>query len=315
MRGRILPILQRAAGGKVGERFGLAVNPEFMREGSAVADFRKAPRTVIGEFDADTADKLISIYSALDTSVLRTGVEVAETVKYADNSWHALKVAFANEIAAICSASRVDSRAVMDMFCADEVLNISRAYLRPGFAFGGSCLSNDISALVRHAAAQGLELPVLSHIVPSNTRAIAQGIEQILQNARGGIGFLGLAYKAGVGDLRGSPYVEVVKQLQAAGCTVRAFDPNVSRLRAVTGKRTYAQGQIADLDELLIEDADELLAWAQTVVVTTDAPEYAVALKRVRSDHVLIDLAGGIRIGVGEKRRCQPTSPPAATSR
>jgi GDP-mannose 6-dehydrogenase len=271
-RGRFLPVLQRAVGRPVGESFGLAVNPEFMREGSAVADFWKPPRIVIGEIDAKTADKLAAIYDRLASTVFRTSAEVAEGAKYVDNSWHALKVAFANEIGMICRATGLDSRALMEIFYADDVLNMARAYLRPGFAFGGPCLPKDVAALVRQGAALGLELPILSRIAASNERVIDQGVRRILLTGHARIAMLGLTHKAGICDLRGSPYIEVVKRLNAAGRSVRAFDPNVHRGRAEAAQHGYTDGVISALDEILVEDLDELLAWAQTVVSRSTPP-------------------------------------------
>jgi GDP-mannose 6-dehydrogenase len=292
MRGTILPLLTGISQGILGERFGLAFNPEFLREGSAVADFRNPPRIVIGEFDSRTAEALIAVHPA--APVMRTSVEIAETVKYADNSWHALKVAFANEIDSICRACGVDSQAVMEIFCADRVLNISRAYLRPGFAFGGPCLPADVAALVHHGASKGLDLPVLSSIIASNDGVVARGCEQILRNPHKRIGLLGLSFKPGVGDLRGSPYVDLVGRLAAAGRSVRAFDPLVSQARAVDSLRSYSDKVMASLDQVLVDELSALLRWAEVVVFTSNAPEYAVALQRLRPEQVMIDISGTV---------------------
>lgn len=289
-RARILPALEHAVGGQVGRGFGLAHNPEFTREGSAISDFRQPPRIVIGELDAGTSDKLASLYSNFASPLFRTGVEVAEAIKYADNSWHALKVAFANEIGSICDSVSVDRSDLMTIFCADDVLNISPAYLGPGFAFGGPCLPVDIGALVHWGKTRGLELPVLSHISDSNERLIERTIDRILRTGHNRVGLLGLSYKAGVGDLRGSPYARIANRLIAAGRSVRAFDPGLSRGRMIGASQPYMDDIVPTLDTMLVEDLDELLAWAQTIILTSNASEYAAALEDLRADQVVLDL-------------------------
>jgi GDP-mannose 6-dehydrogenase len=289
VRGRLLRLLEETTGGVVGERFGLAYNPEFMREGSAVADFRNPSRTVIGKLDSRTADALIALRSGAGP-VLCTDVETAETVKYVDNCWHALKVAFANEIGSICRASGVDGQAVMDNFCTDQVLNISQAYLKPGFAFGGPCLPKDVAALVQHGQSKGLDLPVLAHIVSSNQAVIARGCDEILRMPHTRIGFLGLSYKPGVGDLRGSPYVDLAGRLAAAGRDVRAYDPGVSAARGNDAQRGYVSPAPANL-EILVEDLGQLLGWAEVIVLSGDVPDYRAALKRLRPGQEVVDLA------------------------
>jgi GDP-mannose 6-dehydrogenase len=290
VRGRLLPLLEQATGGSVGARFGLAYNPEFMREGSAIADFQNPPRTVIGELDGQSAQAMIALRSGA-APVLCTDVETAETVKYVDNCWHALKVAFANEVGAICRASGVDGQAVMDNFCADRVLNISPAYLQPGFAFGGPCLPTDVAALARHGLSRGLDLPVLSHIVASNQGVIARACEEVLRTPYTRIGLLALAYKPGVGDLRGSPYVELAGRLAAAGRSVRAFDPGVSAARARVAQRNYVGQPMGNLDEVLVDDLEQLLAWAEIIVLSGNTPDYRVALEQLRPELPVIDLA------------------------
>jgi GDP-mannose 6-dehydrogenase len=290
VRGRLLPLLEQATGGIVGERFGLAYNPEFMREGSAVADFQNPPRTVIGELDSRTAQAMIALRSGA-APVLCTDVETAETIKYVDNCWHALKVAFANEVGAICHASGVDGQAVMDNFCADRVLNISPAYLQPGFAFGGPCLPTDVAALVRHGLSKGLDLPILSHIVASNQGVIARACEEVLRTPYRRIGLLGLAYKPGVGDLRGSPYVELARRLAAAGRCVRAFDPGVSAARTSVAQRNYVGRPMADLDEVLVDDLEQLLAWAELIVLSGPTPDDRADFAQLGPALPVIDLA------------------------
>ncbi|EKS35267.1 nucleotide sugar dehydrogenase [Afipia clevelandensis] len=291
-RGRFLALLEHATGGLAGEAFGLANNPEFTREGSAVADFRNPSRIVIGEIDTRTGDRLASIYGGIQSRIFRTSAEVAETVKYADNSWHALKVVFANEMDALSRVANVDSREVMTIFCADTVLNISPAYLKPGFAFGGPCLPKDVDVLTQWCRSNGLDVPVLAHIAESNEHVIARVCSRILGTGASRIAFLGLAYKAGVGDLRGSPIATLAQRLFKAGCAVRAFDPDVSRGRRLATRHDYTDDALDGLEGLLADDVDELIAWAEMVVVTSRAGQYASALSKLDSSRVVIDLTG-----------------------
>lgn len=295
-RGRIMTLLERATGGLVGEAFGLSNNPEFTREGSAAADFRNPPRIVIGEIDSQTGDKLVSVYSGIGASVIRTSAEVAETVKYADNAWHALKVVFANEIEAISRCAGADGRDVMDIFCADRTLNISSAYLKPGFAFGGPCLPKDVDVLTQWCRTNGLDVPVLAHISESNERLIARASSEILGSGLSRIAFLGLAYKAGVGDLRGSPIAALAQRLLKAGQSVRAFDPDVSRSRKLATRHDYTDDAFECLDSLLTDNFDEMITWAEIIVVT-HADQYSSALSKLGSARVVIDLTRLQKIG------------------
>lgn len=296
-RGRIVALLERETGGSVGETFGLANNPEFTREGSAIADFRNPSRIVIGEIDSRTGDRLASVYSGIDVLLVRTSAEVAETVKYADNSWHALKVVFANEMDVISRAADVDSREVMNIFCTDTVLNISPAYLKPGFAFGGPCLPKDVDVLTQWCRSNGVDIPVLAHVAESNERVIRRACSTVMDAGLSRIAFLGLAYKAGVGDLRGSPFAVLARQLLQAGRSVRAFDPDVSRGRRLATRHDYTDDAVEGLDSLLTDDVDELMAWAEVVVVTSYADQYATVLSKLDSRRVVLDLAGSRSIG------------------
>jgi GDP-mannose 6-dehydrogenase len=291
-RGHIMKLLEHATGGSAGARFGLASNPEFTREGSAVADFRSPSRIVIGEIDAQTGDRLASIYSGIKSPVFRTSTEAAETVKYADNSWHALKVVFANEIDAIARFAGVDSRGVMDIFCADTDLNISPAYLKPGFAFGGPCLPKDVNVLTHWCRSNGLDVPVLAHIADSNEHVIARACSEILGSGLTRIAVLGLAYKAGVCDLRGSPIAVLVQRLIKEGRLVRAFDPDVSQGRGLVTRHDYTDDALDGLGDLLVDDVDGLLEWAEMVVVTSHAGQYSAALSKLLPGHTVVDLTG-----------------------
>ena len=217
MRNIVIPTLEEYSGKKAGVDFGVCNNPEFLREGSAVRDYYQPPKTVIGEFDKASGDTLASLYAKLEAPLIRTDVETAEMVKYVDNSWHALKIGFANEIGNICKALGIDAHQVMNIFCQDKKLNISPAYLVPGFAFGGSCLPKDLRALAYQAKRQDLQLPILGSILPSNEMQISRGLQIIMDKGHRRIGILGFSFKAGTDDLRESPVIEVIERLLGKG--------------------------------------------------------------------------------------------------
>ncbi|GJE58610.1 nucleotide sugar dehydrogenase [Methylobacterium trifolii] len=291
VRGRVLPILEQETGGKVGERFGLASNPEFMREGTAVADFYDPPKTVIGEVDPETAERLVSLYDGLPGPMFRTSLEVAEMTKYADNVWHALKVTFGNEIGAICKAEGIDSHVLMDLFCADQKLNISKAYLKPGFAFGGSCLPKDTRALAHHAVSRDLDLPVIANIARSNREQIERGIDWILETGAKRVAFLGFSFKAGTDDLRESPYLDMIERLLGKGVQIKVFDRNVELARLTGANKSYLYGVIPHVAELMVDNLDAALEGADTIVLTANAPEYGEAIGRIRPDQRILDFA------------------------
>ncbi len=288
-RGRLLPILEQAVG-PIGTGFGLAHHPEFMRQGMAVSDFCTA-RTIIGELDRRTADKLVKLFSEFSQSVFRTTPELSEAVKYVDNAWHALKVAFANEIGTICNAGRIDSHALMELFCSDRRLNISTAYLKPGFGFGGSCLAKDINALVGWGEAVGLALPLLSHINPSNRHHLQRNVDWLIASGRRRFAMLGLANKAGIDDLRASPFLHLALGLRAAGAELRAYDPAVSAGRREPSHRDHVSGVFPDLDTVLTNDLRGLIAWSDAVVICAHTPEHRQALSMLGADHLVLDFA------------------------
>jgi GDP-mannose 6-dehydrogenase len=213
----VIPTLEEFSSKKAGVDFGVCNNPEFLREGSAVKDFRYPPKTVIGEFDQASGDILATLYEKLEAPLVRTSLETAEMVKYVDNSWHALKIGFANEIGNICKSLDLDAHAVMKIFCQDRKLNISPAYLVPGFAFGGSCLPKDLRALSYQAKMHDLQLPILSSILPSNEMQITRGLQLITAKGHTRVGILGFSFKAGTDDLRESPLIEVIELLLVKG--------------------------------------------------------------------------------------------------
>jgi GDP-mannose 6-dehydrogenase len=291
VRGRVLPALERSTGGRVGERFGLASNPEFMREGTAIADFFDPPKTVIGELDSETADRLVELYDGLPGPLFRTALEVAEMAKYTDNVWHALKVTFGNEIGAICKQESIDSHELMKMFCADEKLNISKAYLKPGFAFGGSCLPKDTRALAHHAVSRDLDLPVIANIGRSNKQQIERGIDWILKAGAKRIAFLGFSFKAGTDDLRESPYLELIERLIGKGCEIKIYDKNVELAKLTGANRSYLYGVIPHIADMMKPTLDDVLEGAEIVVLTANAPEYAEVAAKLKPDQMVMDFA------------------------
>jgi GDP-mannose 6-dehydrogenase len=271
--------------------FSVAFNPEFLREGSAVADFNAPAKTVIGAFDDETAETVGSLYRNLPGPKITTDVEIAELVKYVDNSWHALKVAFANEIGVIAKTLGIDSHDVMDVFVQDKRLNISPAYLRPGFAFGGSCLPKDLRALTYLARKHDLNLPVLNHILESNQMLVDRGVDWILRNSGKRIAFLGISFKSGTDDVRESSFVELVERLIGKGREVRIFDPNVKIAQLIGANRSYLMQVIPHIANLVVPDIVDAVRWAETIVTTVTAPVYEAGMAEIRPDQTVLDFA------------------------
>ena len=294
MRNVIIPALEEASGKVAGRDFGVCNNPEFLREGTAVFDYNNPPKTIIGETDSFAGDVLLQLYSHLDAPLVRTSIEVAEMVKYVDNNWHALKVTFANEVGNICKALSIDSHNVMEIFCKDTKLNLSSYYLRPGFAFGGSCLPKDVRALTYKARMMDLDLPVLNAILPSNERQIQKAFDMILEPGKRKIGVLGFSFKAGTDDLRESPMVNIIERLLGKGYDLRIYDGSV-RMASLTGaNRDYILNHIPHISRLMVESAAEVLEFAQTIVVGNGAAEFRKLLPEIRADQVVVDL---VRLG------------------
>jgi len=288
--GVVIPALERASGKKYGDGFGVSVNPEFLREGTALKDFRKSPLTVVGHNHAADASGTIALYQAIDAPLVSTSIRVAEMMKYASNTWHALKVCFANEIGNLCKRLDIDSHEVMDIFCRDEKLNLSAYYLKPGFAFGGSCLPKDVRALQYRAKEVDVELPVISSILPSNKLQIEHAFNQVMETGRKNIGLLGFSFKAGTDDLRESPIVILAEALLGKGCTLRIYDRNVSLARLVGANKDYIDRQIPHLSSLLCDTIAEVVEQSEVVVVGNQSPEFADALMKTRSEQIVIDL-------------------------
>ena len=295
----LIPILEKESGKTAGVGFGVAVNPEFLREGSSVRDFLDPPKTVIGELDPTSADQVAAMYEGLPGEVFRVPIAVAEMTKYADNSFHGLKIAFANELGAICRALGVDSHKMMDVFHADRKLNISAAYLRPGFAFGGSCLPKDLRGLVYAARRADVSVPLLSHVLPSNEEHLRRALELVTASGRRKIGLFGLSFKPGTDDLRESPLVEIAERLLGKGYDLRIHDANVALSRLMGANREFIEGRLPHLGNLLSNSVDEVFAHAEVCVVGCKDPAVLDALAGP-GERLVVDL---VRLPDAEARR------------
>jgi len=289
MRDVVIPTLEKFSGKRAGEEFGVCINPEFMREGSAVHDYFHPPKTVIGEVNRASGDLLAAVYGRMPGPLIRTDIETAEMVKYADNAWHALKVGFANEVGNLCKGLEVDAHKVMDIFCQDQKLNLSPYYLKPGFAFGGSCLPKDVRALLYKAKTLDLSLPILGAILPSNQLQIERGVQAVIEKGNRKVGILGFSFKAGTDDLRESPMVELTERLIGKGYDLRVYDRNVS-LAAIHGaNRDYILNRIPHISRLMVPTVDEVLAHAQTIVIGNGSAEFADVPKRIGDGQTILD--------------------------
>src|SRR3989441_1875417 len=287
----LVPAFQSGAGRDLGPTLRVAVNPEFMREGSALQDFAGPPLTVVGCGDPGTAAVLRSLYATVEAPFVHTAVRTAEMVKYVSNAFHALKVCFANEIGDVCAALGADAQEAMRLFLMDRKLNVSEAYLRPGFAFGGSCLPKDLRALVYAARAADVSLPLLSAILPSNEGQIRRAMEAVLETRKRRIGIVGLSFKPGTDDLRESPMVTLVEGLIGKGCDVRIFDPNVAVARLRGANRRYIEEEIPHIASLICESVETLVAHAEVLVIGNVSDEAARVLAVAGPHHVEIGRA------------------------
>jgi GDP-mannose 6-dehydrogenase len=291
IRERVAPALEAASGKRRREGFLLAHNPEFLREGTAIRDFHNPPKTVIGADDPRAAAALRALCAEIDGPVLVTTVEAAEMVKYADNAWHALKIAFSNEIGNVCKAAGIDSYEVMRIFCHDTKLNISAAYLRPGFAFGGSCLPKDLRALTYLGRRLDLDLPVLGSVMPSNRIQVEHALHRIVAMGRRRVSVLGFSFKPGTDDLRESPLVELVERLLGKGFDIRLYDRNVNLARLIGANREFVFRAIPHIASLMVNDVEKALEHAELVVVGYDEPEFRSIAHRIRRDQFVLDMA------------------------
>jgi GDP-mannose 6-dehydrogenase len=286
----VIPAIERTSGKKYGTGFGVSVNPEFLRESTAIGDFRRPPMTLVGHNYRSDAEPTAALYSKVEAPVVTATIRTAEMIKYACNTWHALKVTFANEVGNLCKRLKIDSHEVMDIFCRDEKLNLSSYYMKPGFAFGGSCLPKDVRAMQYRAKEMDLEMPVIQSILGSNQLQIQHAIDEIVDTGRKRVGLLGFSFKAGTDDLRESPIVILAEALLGKGFSLHIYDRSVSLARLVGANKDYINRQIPHLSSLLRDSIDEVLETSDVIVVGNSAPEFAHALTRTRPDQIVIDL-------------------------
>ena len=285
----VIPTLEKASGRRAGTDFAVCYNPEFMREGSAVADFLQPPYTVLGAQDPAHLVAVRQLYSTISSPVFETSIPVAEMVKYVCNAFHAVKIGFANEVGTLCKSLGVDAEAVTKIYTADTKLNISPAYLSPGFAFGGSCLPKDLRAVSHRAKELDLELPLLESVLPSNTQHIDRAVDIVLRTNKKRISFLGLSFKPGTDDLRESPQVQMIKRLLGEGCQVRVWDRDVSLGRLAGSNRQYIEEVIPHIGSLLSADLEDVVGSGEVVVIATKVDKDQLN-RSLRSEQIVIDL-------------------------
>jgi GDP-mannose 6-dehydrogenase len=291
VEGVVVPLLEQHSGRKAGEDFGVCMNPEFLREGSSIADFHEPPMTVIGELDSRSGDIIQALYTGVSAPIVRTKIGVAEMVKYTANAFHGLKVTFANEIGNVCKRLGLDGREVMEIFCRDQKLNISPAYLQPGFAFGGSCLPKDLRALLHKAREHDLEPPVLRAVMASNANQIEEAYRMIKRSGKRRIAMLGLSFKPGTDDLRESPIATLVELLVGKGHEVSIYDREVLLARLHGSNRAYIEQAIPHISRLMKASVDSALENAEVIVIGKRSAEYQEPIRRLANGHHVIDLA------------------------
>lgn len=297
MEEMVIPLLEDASGKQAGRDFGVCFNPEFLREGSSIKDFYDPPYTIIGCTDKKAAKMLGELFSMLQAPLYEVPMKVAEMVKYANNTFHAVKVIFANEIGNISKQQGVDSHIVMDLVCKDTKLNLSPYYMKSGFAFGGSCLPKDLRAILYHSRRLDLHLPMLESILPSNEKQVDIAYNMIARIGSRKVGVLGFSFKEGTDDLRESPMVELIEQLIGKGFQIKVHDRFVSLANLQGANRAYIESTIPHISSLMVESVDDVLEDCDVVVIGNKSPEYKDVFEKLRDDQIMIDL---VRI-VGEK--------------
>ncbi len=290
--GELRSILEEYTGREAGVGFGLAVNPEFLREGTAIDDYDHPPMTVMGCLDSISAKQLTEMYSDIDAPLFVESIETAEMIKYTCNVWHAVKVSFANEIGSIAKASGVDGRKVMEIFCADKKLNISPYYMKPGFAFGGSCLPKDVRALCYRASQLDVKHPLLTSIMESNECHVNNAFKIIEQTGKKKVALYGLSFKPDTDDLRESPQVHLAEMLLGKGYELKIYDENVSYAKVNGANKDYIQHKIPHLSSLLTENKEDVLHDSELVVLANGCKSFDALVDKVSDQQVLIDITG-----------------------
>lgn len=290
IEGVVVPTLEIYSGKKVGRDIGVCINPEFLREGSSLKDFYSPPFTLIGADDEEVARVISRLYARIEAPLFVTSIKSAEMVKYACNCFHALKVSFANEIGNICKALGIDSHEVMGIFCQDTKLNLSPYYLKPGFAFGGSCLPKDLRAIMYKAKELDVDAPVLSAILPSNRLQVERAVEMVLRTGKKRVGILGMSFKAGTDDLRESPMVALIETLIGKGLQLAIYDKDVSLARLFGANKEYIEREIPHISKLMRSDLKEVIGEAEVIVVGNRSLEFREVERLRRDGQKVIDL-------------------------
>ena len=286
----VIPTLEVYSGKRAGRDFGVAINPEFLREGTSVHDFDNPPFTLIGADNDDAVEPLRRLYAHVSAPVIVTGIKEAEMVKYTCNSFHALKVTFANEIGNICKALGIDSHQVMDAFCQDTKLNLSPYYLKPGFAFGGSCLPKDLRAITYKAKERDVETPLLNSILTSNRQQVERAIDMVLRTGRKKVGVLGLSFKSGTDDLRESPMVTLIETLIGKGMRLAIYDRDVELARLFGANKEYIEREIPHISSLLSASLEEVVDGSEVIIIGKKEAEFQALADKLNNGRVIIDL-------------------------
>jgi GDP-mannose 6-dehydrogenase len=286
----VIPALEVYSGKRAGRDFGVAVNPEFLREGTSLHDFDHPPFTLIGADDEDAGAPVSRLYSHIDAPLIRTGIKEAEMVKYACNCFHALKVTFANEIGNVCHELNVDSHRVMEIFCQDDKLNLSPYYLKPGFAFGGSCLPKDLRALLHKAKEVDVKLPVLEAVLTSNRQQVEKAVDMILSTGLRRVAMLGLSFKTGTDDLRESPMATLIETLIGKGLRLTVYDREVELARLHGANKEFIERGIPHIASLLCPSLPGTLSDAEVVVIGKKDKEFDALPHLLSDEQVVIDL-------------------------
>jgi GDP-mannose 6-dehydrogenase len=300
IRGCLVPLLESASGKRAGEGFAVAAVPEFLRQGSALDDFFHPPLIVIGSNDPATSSRVALLFEGIDGPLSTSSIEAAEMVKVASNAWHGVKVAFANEIGTLCDVLAIDAQEVMQVFVTDAKLNLSKHYLKPGFAFGGQCLIKDIRAVSERARSFGLDLPLIHSVLPSNDRRLERGVGLVVGCGRKTVSLLGLSYKPETDDFRDSPFVELCCRLIARGLDLRVFDPRLSASLPRSGRSDPLRNVLPEACPLLVDSLGAALTHGDVIVIGTPRTDFTELRLRLRPGQFLVDLArGSVDVGPG----------------
>jgi GDP-mannose 6-dehydrogenase len=300
VQGKIIPVLESSSGKKVGQGFGVCVNPEFMRETTAVYDYYHPPVTVIGSTDERSGAIVADLYKRIEAPLERCTIRTAEMMKYACNAFHAVKITFANEIGNFCKALGIDSHEVMEIFCKDTKLNLSPYYLKPGFAFGGSCLPKDLRALLYESKLRDVEIPMLKSLFESNRLQVDRAIDQVRKTGKNRVGVLGLSFKAGTDDLRESPIVSLIESLIGKGYSISIYDEEVSLARLHGANKRYIEQTIPHISSLLKERIEDVVQESEVLVVSKKGRSFEENIAGLNHGSVVIDL---VRIFSDQTRR------------